>query len=145
MEDARGLLRGHDMSSRVGRSPARPLESSTGMGRATLGTWIGQRSLPAGVSAVVGAVVSLVAVSQVTVRRARAERREAARLAVAAAGKPLQLELARYTYAAGQRTSSKRDNEAAHMDDHQHVVVGVRVSCRSRRRSGTRRHGARKA
>ena len=66
-------------------------------------------------------------------------------LAVAAAGKPLQLELARYTYAAGQRTSSKRDNEAAHMDDHQHVVVGVRVSCRSRRRSGTRRHGARKA
>ncbi len=144
MEDARGLLRGHDMSSRVGRSPARPLESSTGMGRATLGTWIGQRSLPAR-GAPFGAVVSLVAVSQVTVRRARAERREAARLAVAAAGKPLQLELARYTYAAGQRTSSKRDNEAAHMDDHQHVVVGVRVSCRSRRRSGTRRHGARKA
>lgn len=56
-------------------------------------------------------MVSLVAVSQVTVRRARAERREAARLAVAAAGKPLQLELARYTYAAGQRTSSKRDND----------------------------------
>lgn len=144
MEDARGLLRGHDMSSRVGRSPARPLESSTGMGRATLGTWIGQRSLPAR-GAPFGAVVSLVAVSQVTVRRARAERREAARLAVAAAVRPLQLELARYTYAAGQRTSSKRDNEAAHMDDHQHVVVGVRVSCRSRRRSGTRRHGARKA
>ena len=110
MEDARGLLRGHDMSSRVGRSPARPLESSTGMGRATLGTWIGQRSLPAR-GAPFGAVVSLVAVSQVTVRRARAERREAARLAVAAAGKPLQLELARYTYAAGQRTSSKRDND----------------------------------
>lgn len=47
MEDAGGLLRGHDMPSRVGRSPARPLESSPGMGRATLGTWIGQRSLPA--------------------------------------------------------------------------------------------------
>ncbi len=113
-----------NMPSRVGRSPARPLESSTGVGRATLGhvDWL-TLIASAGVSPVVGAVVSLVAVSQVTVRRARAERREAARLAVAAVVKPLQLELARYTYAAGQRTSSKRDNEAAHMDDHRHVVA----------------------
>ena len=114
MEDAGGLLRGHDMPSRVGRSPARPLESSTGMGRATLGDvdW-STLIASAGVSAVVGAVVSLVAVSQVTVRRGRAERREAARLAVAAAVKPLQLELARYTYAAGQRTCLLYTSDAA--------------------------------
>lgn len=70
----------------------------------------------AGVSAVVGAVVSLLTVSQTTVRRARAERRETARLAVADTAAPLVRELTRYRF---QRENGKprRDNANAHLDD----------------------------
>lgn len=73
-----------------------------------------------GVSAVVGAVVSLLAVSQTTVRRARAERREAARLAVRERVAPLLAELARYEYL--RPPEPRRSAERSHMDDHAAVM-----------------------
>lgn len=75
----------------------------------------------AGVSAVVGAVVSLLAVSQTTVRRAKAERADASRLAVRECVAPLLAELARYQYVGLER--AKREAETSHMDDHAHVVA----------------------
>lgn len=80
----------------------------------------------AGVSAVVGAVVSLMAASQLTVRSARAERREAARLAVAAAVEPLRVALARYQYLSPRE--AKRTNEQSHLDDHAKAVRVLRAA-----------------
>lgn len=76
-------------------------------------------------SAVVGAVVSLLVVSQTTVRRRRAERREAAREAVTAAVAPLLVELGRYRYQV-RRPEPKRAGEQAdlaHLEDHAQLVT----------------------
>lgn len=80
----------------------------------------------AGVSAVVGAVVSLLTVSQATVRRARAERREAARRAVSAAVSPVLDEVARYEYL--RPPEPKRTLEQSHMDDHARLVIVRRAA-----------------
>lgn len=80
----------------------------------------------AGVSAVVGAVVSLLAVSQTTVRQRRAERREAARLNLRQTVGALLDELARYQYQAG-RPAPKRDDQHAHPEDHA-AVVAIRAA-----------------
>ena len=74
----------------------------------------------AGVSAVVGAVVSVLAVSQTTVRRAKAERADAARQAVQAVVAPMRDELARYEFR--QRPEPLRGPGRSHMDDHAAVV-----------------------
>lgn len=80
----------------------------------------------AAVSAVVSAVVSLVAVHQVTVRRARAERADAALQTVKQLLEPLRVELERYRYL--QPPDPKRTRERSHMDDHGQVVRILRVA-----------------
>lgn len=82
--------------------------------------------LSAGVSAVVGAVVSLLTVSQTTVKRARAERREAARVALAARVAPLIDDLARYRFRRS-RPKPLREPDLAEFDDHA-TVVGIRAA-----------------
>ncbi len=74
----------------------------------------------AGVSAVISAVVSLLTIHQVTVRRARAERADASRQAVRKAVEPLLRELARYQYFG--REEPKRTSEMSHMQDHTYLV-----------------------
>jgi hypothetical protein len=56
----------------------------------------------AGLSAAVSSVVSLLAVSTVTTRQERAKRRETARIQLSDAVRPIQHQLARYTFAAEQ-------------------------------------------
>lgn len=68
-----------------------------------------------GVSAVVGVVVSLVAVSQMTKKQARAERADAARQEVAAKAGLLLAELARYEFV--RSDEPKRSRARAHLDD----------------------------
>lgn len=82
----------------------------------------------AGVSAITGAVVSVLTISQITVRKARAERREASRLAVRAAVEPLLQELTRYIYA-DARITPKRDTDQTHLEDFAHVLR-VRAAAR---------------
>jgi hypothetical protein len=72
--------------------------------------------LSAAVSAVVGALVSLAAVSQTTVRQRRAERRDEALLALKKIVVPLRLDLRLYEL--GVRTGNKRTAERSHVDDH---------------------------
>lgn len=73
----------------------------------------------AGVSAIVSAVVSVVAVRSVTVRRARAERAEASRLAVKGIVEPLLNKLARYEFIDGK---PNRTMDTSDLDDHATVV-----------------------
>lgn len=75
----------------------------------------------AGVSAVVGSVVSLIAVSSVTVRTERAKRREAARVALKQAVQPLLADLARYQFS-DLRTSAKREGNSLPLEDYETVV-----------------------
>lgn len=77
----------------------------------------------AGVSAVVGAVASLLAVSQTTVRQQRAARRELARHILRQAVAPLLDELARYEYLRRDNAKARRSGEAADMEDHARVVA----------------------
>lgn len=74
----------------------------------------------AGVSAVVSALVSLWAVRMVTVRRAKAERADAARRAVRAEAEKLLRALARYRYTEGRPTPAR--GNTAEADDHAAVV-----------------------
>lgn len=77
--------------------------------------------LSAGVSAFVGAVVSILAVSRLTVGRLRAERTESAKRELLAAVRPLQLDLRRYE--AGHKDMS-RDPGVFHSDD---LLLAARV------------------
>lgn len=76
----------------------------------------------ASISAVIGTFFSLLTVSRVTVQRARAERREAARMAVAAEVKPLLIELARYEYQRGRDTTKREAEGPMYLEDHSAVV-----------------------
>ncbi len=78
--------------------------------------------LSAGISAVVGAVVSLLAVSQVTTRRARAERADASRRALAAVVGPLRSDLRKYQL--GMNRGLQRGPATAQLDDHR-LVSGI--------------------
>lgn len=78
-------------------------------------------TVSAGTSAVISALVSLLAVHQTTVRRAKAERTDASRQAVRHAVEPLLRELARYKYL--DRTSPKRSEEQSHLEDHTCIVT----------------------
>ena len=71
----------------------------------------------AAISAIVGAVVSLLAVSQVTVRQRRAERRDDARIELRATVQPLRANVRRYQ--AGVNPGMRRDNNVQiHADDY---------------------------
>lgn len=74
----------------------------------------------AGVSAVVGAVVSLLAISTVTTRRDRAERREAARVEVRDCVAEVENQLARYLYTGG--TAPRTMDGPMLTEDLQHVI-----------------------
>lgn len=74
----------------------------------------------AGVSAIVSAIVSLLAVRQVTVRRSRAERADAAMQRIRAIVEPLLDALSRYEYV--RPPEPRRIAERSHMDDHAAVV-----------------------
>lgn len=85
----------------------------------------------AGVSAVVGALVSLAAVSQVTIRRSRAERAEAARRAVRAMVGPLLLDVRRYR--AEMSAGLQREQDTGQGEDYVTVsrllTVAADLSC----------------
>lgn len=75
--------------------------------------------LSAGVSALVGTLVSLSAVHQTTVRKARAERADAARLAVRDLVAPILGELRRYEYVSPAEPA--RTPNRIHSEDHVRV------------------------
>lgn len=70
----------------------------------------------AAVSALVGALVSIAAVSQTTVRQRRAERRDEALLALKRVVMPLRMDLRLFELRV--RTGNKRTAERSHVDDH---------------------------
>lgn len=70
----------------------------------------------AAISAIVGALVSIAAVSQTTVRQRRAERRDEALLALKRVVTPLRSDLRLCEL--GIRTGNKRTSERSHIDDH---------------------------
>jgi hypothetical protein len=70
----------------------------------------------AAVSAIVGALVSITAVSQTTVRQRRAERRDDALLTLKRVATTLRSDLRLYEL--GIRTGNKRTAERSHIDDH---------------------------
>lgn len=85
----------------------------------------------AGVSAVVGAVVSLFAVSQVAVRQARAIAREDARRSVRELADAQVRRAMRYAFAPrdGDRAIRAADDGLSHLDDHS-VVAAILVAAR---------------
>jgi len=76
-------------------------------------------AISAGISAVISSslsvLVSLATTSSITVRQARAQRRENARLALAQVAEELRLALAQYR--ANTRSSAQRDPKKAHSED----------------------------
>lgn len=98
----------------------------------------------AGVSAVVGAVVSLLAVSQVTVRQARAAEREDARRSIRELAETQVRLVMRYSFVEREGSRAMRDSDdgTSHLDDHTTVaaiLIAARGLSKMRRRLVERR------
>ena len=79
----------------------------------------------AGISAAVSAIISLAAVSSVTVRQERAKRRENAREALRATVQPLQNALSRYVFGVSRNKAPREFGGAMALDD---LADAIRVT-----------------